>query len=42
VMTRHLDPERLVTVVVGDLEAIGADLGALSHTEPAILAPDAI
>ena len=42
VMTRHLDPERLVTVVVGDLEAIGADLGAIADGEPAILAPDAI
>ena len=42
VMTGHLDPARLVTVVVGDLETIGADLGALSESEPAVLSPDAI
>jgi zinc protease len=42
VMTRHLDPSRLVTVVVGDLDAIGADLGALSHREPAVLSADSI
>jgi len=42
VMTRHLDPSRLVTVVVGDLEAIGADLAALSPAEPAVLAADSI
>src|SRR5207248_11774649 len=37
VMSRHLDPARLVTVVVGDLDAIGPDLGALSRGEPAVL-----
>jgi zinc protease len=42
VMTLHLDPARLVTVVVGDLDAVRADLGALSHGEPAVMAPDAI
>ena len=42
VMTVHLDPARLVTVVVGDLDAIGADLGALADAAPAVLAPDAI
>jgi zinc protease len=42
VMTRHLDPARLVTVVVGDLEAIRRDLGALSDGAPAVLSPDAI
>ncbi|HJZ70729.1 MAG TPA: pitrilysin family protein [Vicinamibacterales bacterium] len=42
VMTQHLDPSRLVTVVVGDLDAIGADLAALSHAEPAVLAADSI
>ena len=42
VMTQHLDPARLVTVVVGDLEAIGSELGALTDTGPAVLAADAI
>ena len=28
VMARHLDPARLTTLVVGDLDAIGADLDA--------------
>jgi zinc protease len=41
VMTQHLDPDRLVTLVVGDLEAIGPDLGALGLGEPVILSPDA-
>jgi zinc protease len=42
VTARHLDPARLVTVVVGDLDAIGRDLGALSHAELAVLPPDGI
>jgi zinc protease len=42
VMTRHLDPARLVTVVVGDLDAVRSGLGALSHGDPAVMAPDAI
>jgi zinc protease len=42
VMTEHLDPARLVTVVVGDLETIRQDLGALSDSDPAVLSPDAI
>jgi predicted Zn-dependent peptidase len=41
VMTRHLDPARMVTLVVGDLDAIGADLGALGLGEPVILPADA-
>jgi zinc protease len=41
VMTRHLDPDRLVTLVVGDLDVIGADLGALGLGEPVVLPPDA-
>ena len=41
VMTRHLDPARLVTLVVGDLDAIGADLAQLELGEPVILSPDA-
>ena len=40
VMTRHLDPARLVTLVVGDLDVIGPDLGALGLGEPVILQPD--
>ena len=40
VMARHLDPARLTTLVVGDLEAIGGDLGALSLGEPNILPPE--
>src|SRR5207248_8883472 len=42
VMTEHLDPARLVTVVVGDLETIRQDLSALSDSDPAVLSPDAI
>jgi predicted Zn-dependent peptidase len=42
VMTQHLDPARLVTVVVGDLEAIGTELAALTDSGPAVLAADAI
>ena len=35
----HLDPDRLTTLVVGDLDAIGADLAALGFGEPVVLAP---
>ena len=42
VMSRHLDPSRLVTLVVGDLDAIGPDLSALGLGDPAVLPPDAI
>ena len=41
VMSLHLDPARLVTLVVGDLDAIGADLAALGLGDPVIHAPDA-
>jgi hypothetical protein len=27
VMARHIDPQRLTTLIVGDLDVIGADLG---------------
>jgi zinc protease len=37
VMARHLDPARLTALVVGDVEAIGADLAALNLGEPNIL-----
>jgi zinc protease len=41
VMTRHLDPVRMVTLVVGDLDVIGPDLEALGLGDPVILPPDA-
>lgn len=40
VMTRHLDPDRLTTLVVGDIDSIGQDLGRLSLGQPVALAPD--
>jgi zinc protease len=40
VMTRHLDPARLLTLVVGDLDVIGRDLLQLGHGEPLILPAD--
>jgi hypothetical protein len=36
-----MHPERLTTLVVGDLDAIGADLPKLGLGEPAVLANDA-
>ena len=39
VMTRHLDPARLTTLVVGDVDAIAAGLAGLGLGEPAILRP---
>src|SRR5205814_5140050 len=41
VMSHHLDPARMVTLAVGDLDVIGRDLGALGLGEPVILPPDA-
>jgi predicted Zn-dependent peptidase len=41
VMARHLDPARLTTRVVGDFDAIAADLAGLGLGEPAVLTPDA-
>ncbi len=41
VMTRHLDPARLVTLVVGDLDVVGPDLGALGLGDAVVLSPDA-
>ena len=41
VMTQHLDPARLVTLVVGDLDVIGPDLARLGLGEPVVLPPDA-
>jgi zinc protease len=40
VMRDHLDPDRLTTLVVGDVEAIGQDLGRLNLGEPQTLAAD--
>jgi len=41
VMTRHLDPARLTTLVVGDVDAIGQELGRLGLGDPVVLSPDA-
>lgn len=41
VMARHLDPDRLATVVVGDLDAVGADLTRLGLGDPVVLSADA-
>jgi predicted Zn-dependent peptidase len=41
VMTKHVDPERLTTLIVGDLDVIGADLGRLGLGEPLVLSADA-
>ena len=40
VMGEHVDPARLTTLVVGDLEVIGADLRALGLGEPVVVAHD--
>jgi len=40
VMTHHLDPDRLTTLVVGDVDAIGGDLGGLGLGAPVTLAAD--
>jgi zinc protease len=42
VMSQHLDPARLLTVVVGDLDVIRQDLAALGHGEPVVLPPDTL
>ena len=39
-MTRHIDPSLLTTLVVGDLDVVGRDLGRLGLGEPIVLAPD--
>jgi predicted Zn-dependent peptidase len=41
VMTRHVDPARLTTLVVGDFDLIGRDLETLSLGAPVILPADA-
>ena len=40
VMTRHVDPARLTTLVVGDLDEVASGLGALGLGEPVILSAD--
>jgi predicted Zn-dependent peptidase len=39
-MATHLDPARLMTLVVGDLDAIRPDLGRLALGAPSVLAAD--
>jgi hypothetical protein len=39
-MARHLHPSQLTTVVVGDYDAVGADLGRLGLGDPVVLSPD--
>jgi predicted Zn-dependent peptidase len=41
VMARHLDPARLTTLVVGDVDAIGQELGRLGLGDPVVLSADA-
>jgi zinc protease len=41
-MTTHVDPDRLTTLVVGDLEAIGRDLEPIGLGEPLTLEAEAI
>ena len=41
VMARHIDPARLTTLVVGDLDVVGADLGALGLGDAVVLPSDA-
>ena len=40
VTSAYLDPSRLTTLVVGDLDAIAGDLTALALGEPVVLSPD--
>jgi zinc protease len=42
VMTRYLDPARLTTLVVGDVDAIGQDLAGLGLGEPVVIPADAV
>jgi zinc protease len=39
---RHLDPARLITLVVGDVAAAGQELGRLNLGDPVIVSPDSI
>jgi predicted Zn-dependent peptidase len=40
VASRHLDPDRLSVLVVGDLDAIGTELAALGFGDPLVLSPE--
>ena len=40
VMTRHVDPARLLTLIVGDPDAAGANLARLDLGDPQILLPE--
>jgi predicted Zn-dependent peptidase len=40
VMALYTDPDRLTTLVVGDLDAIGQDLGSLNLGEAVVLSAD--
>jgi predicted Zn-dependent peptidase len=40
VMERHLDPLRLTTLIVGDFDVIGRDLGGLGLGEPVVLSAE--
>jgi predicted Zn-dependent peptidase len=40
VAAHHLDPDRLTVLVVGDLDAVGADLAGLGFGDPLVLAPE--
>ena len=40
VMTAHVDPARLITLVVGDLDTIGPDLRRLDLGDPVVVAQD--
>ena len=40
VAVRHLDPDRLTTLVVGDVDAVGADLAALGFGDPLVLSAE--
>ncbi|MEO8255846.1 MAG: pitrilysin family protein [Acidobacteriota bacterium] len=40
VTTEHIDPTRLTTLIVGDLDVIGQDLPGLGLGDPVVLSPD--
>jgi zinc protease len=40
VAARHLDPDRLTVLVVGDLDAVGTDLAGLGFGDPLVLAAE--
>jgi zinc protease len=42
VMTRYLDPARLTTLVVGDVDAIGPDLARLGLGEPVLIPAESV